>query len=193
MNRRCKSCQWSVVSGQWSILPASRFPWRFSIEKRKTKNEKRGLFSLPCPCLRPLGPGLRQKNGAPGAGQDPAGAGAGVSLGPGRGLAGLDVAFAPGQSPGAAVDPSAGLPGLSGRGQGVLAGGPLPQHRFRPLCRHRPGLSPEGEVHGEALLFRDRDLVPDHRYYYRVAAYDQDGYLGGWSPTLNRVWGWLAL
>ena len=48
-----------------------------------------------------------------------------------------------------------------------------------------------GEVHGEALLFQDRELVPDHRYYYRVAAYDQDGYLGGWSPTLSHVWGWL--
>ena len=35
-----------------------------------------------------------------------------------------------------------------------------------------------GEVQGEALLFRDRELIPDHRYYYRVAAYDQDGYLG---------------
>jgi hypothetical protein len=51
----------------------------------------------------------------------------------------------------------------------------------------------KGEVHGEALLFQDRDLAPDHRYYYRVAAYDQDGYLGGWSPTLNHVWGWLPL
>jgi hypothetical protein len=48
-----------------------------------------------------------------------------------------------------------------------------------------------GEVHGEDVLFRDRDLAPDHRYYYRVAAYDQDGYNGGWSPTLSRAWGWL--
>jgi uncharacterized protein len=49
----------------------------------------------------------------------------------------------------------------------------------------------QGEVHGEAMLFRDRDLVPDHRYYYRVAAYDQDGYPGGSSPTLSHVWGVL--
>ncbi len=49
----------------------------------------------------------------------------------------------------------------------------------------------KGEVRGEALLFQDRELVPDRRYYYRVAAYDQGGYLGGWSPTLNHVWGWL--
>jgi len=48
-----------------------------------------------------------------------------------------------------------------------------------------------GEVQGEALRFRDRDLVPDHRYYYRVAAYDQDGYPGGWSRTLSQAWGWL--
>jgi len=48
-----------------------------------------------------------------------------------------------------------------------------------------------GEVRGEAMLFRDRELAPDHRYYYRVAAYDQDGYLGGWSRTLSHAWGWL--
>ncbi|MGO9620153.1 MAG: fibronectin type III domain-containing protein [Desulfobaccales bacterium] len=49
----------------------------------------------------------------------------------------------------------------------------------------------QGEVRGEACIFPDRELAPDHRYFYRVAAYDQDGYLGGWSPTLNHVWGWL--
>ena len=49
----------------------------------------------------------------------------------------------------------------------------------------------QGEVRGEALIFPDRELAPDHRYFYRVAAYDQDGYLGSWSPTLNHVWGWL--
>jgi hypothetical protein len=49
----------------------------------------------------------------------------------------------------------------------------------------------KGEVKGEALVFQDRELVPDHRYYYRVAAYDQSGDLGGWSPTLTHVWGWL--
>ena len=49
----------------------------------------------------------------------------------------------------------------------------------------------QGEVRGEAFVFQDRNLVPDHRYFYRVAAYDQDGYLGGWSPTLSHVWGWL--
>jgi hypothetical protein len=48
-----------------------------------------------------------------------------------------------------------------------------------------------GEVRGEAMVFRDRELVPDHRYFFRVAAYDQDGYPGGWSPTLNHAWGWL--
>jgi hypothetical protein len=48
-----------------------------------------------------------------------------------------------------------------------------------------------GEVQGEAMLFRDRELTPDHRYYYRVAAYDQDGYPGGWSRTLSHAWGWL--
>ena len=49
----------------------------------------------------------------------------------------------------------------------------------------------QGEVKGEAMLFRDRELAPDHRYYYRVVAYDQGGYLGGWSKTLSQAWGWL--
>jgi len=49
----------------------------------------------------------------------------------------------------------------------------------------------QGEVRGEAFMFQDQELVPEHRYFYRVAAYDQDGYLGDWSPILNHVWGWL--
>ncbi|MFZ5447104.1 MAG: fibronectin type III domain-containing protein [Thermodesulfobacteriota bacterium] len=49
----------------------------------------------------------------------------------------------------------------------------------------------QGEVQGEAMLFRDQELVPDQRYYYRVAAYNQDGYNGGWSQTLSHAWGWL--
>ncbi len=48
-----------------------------------------------------------------------------------------------------------------------------------------------GEVHGEAVLFRDRELAPGHRYYYRVAAYGPDGYQGSWSKTLSHAWGWL--
>jgi uncharacterized protein len=49
----------------------------------------------------------------------------------------------------------------------------------------------QGEAEGEAMLFRDRELVPEHRYYYRVAAYDQSGYNGGWSETLSQAWSWL--
>ena len=49
----------------------------------------------------------------------------------------------------------------------------------------------QGEVRGEALLFQDRELVPDRRYWYRVAAYGPDGYLGGWSNTLSHAWGVL--
>jgi uncharacterized protein len=48
-----------------------------------------------------------------------------------------------------------------------------------------------GEVQGENMLFRDRELVPDQRYYYRVTAYNQDGYKGAWSQTLSHAWGWL--
>ncbi len=51
----------------------------------------------------------------------------------------------------------------------------------------------QGEVRGEAMRFQDRDLAPGHRYYYRVAAYDQTGYLGGWSKTLSHAWGVLPL
>src|SRR5208337_3580237 len=45
----------------------------------------------------------------------------------------------------------------------------------------------QGEVRGEAFIFQDRELDPDHRYFYRVAAYDQDGYLGSWSHTWSPV------
>jgi uncharacterized protein len=49
----------------------------------------------------------------------------------------------------------------------------------------------QGEVQSEALRFRDQDLLPDHRYYYRVAGYDQSGHLGAWSSTVSHAWGWL--
>jgi hypothetical protein len=48
-----------------------------------------------------------------------------------------------------------------------------------------------GEVQGESLRLQDRELLPDRRYYYRVAAYGPDGHLGGWSRTLSHAWGWL--
>jgi hypothetical protein len=51
----------------------------------------------------------------------------------------------------------------------------------------------QGEVQGEAMLFKDRELAPGRRYWYRVAAYDQGGYLGGWSKTLSHAWGVLPL
>jgi hypothetical protein len=46
-----------------------------------------------------------------------------------------------------------------------------------------------GEVQGEAVLYRDRNLAPSRRYYYRVAAYDQKRYEGAWSRTLSHAWG----
>ena len=49
----------------------------------------------------------------------------------------------------------------------------------------------EGEVKGEAFVYQDRQLVADRRYWYRVAAYDQDGYKGAWSRVLSHVWGVL--
>ncbi len=48
-----------------------------------------------------------------------------------------------------------------------------------------------GEVEGEKVLYQDRDLRPERRYYYKVAAYDPDGYLGAWSPALSHAWGLL--
>ncbi len=46
-----------------------------------------------------------------------------------------------------------------------------------------------GEVRGEAVIYRDHNLSPEKRYYYRVAAYDQEGYPGAWSRTLSHTWG----
>ncbi|MCL4502434.1 MAG: fibronectin type III domain-containing protein [Deltaproteobacteria bacterium] len=75
--------------------------------------------------------------------------------------------------------------------KGVSAETPCPNTSFIMYADINLAYPLKGEVRGEAVMFQDRELVPDHRYYYRVAAYDQDGYLGGWSPTLNHVWGWL--
>jgi hypothetical protein len=50
-----------------------------------------------------------------------------------------------------------------------------------------------GQVRGEAVVYQDRDLVPNHRYYYKVAAYDQSGYPGTWSGELSHAWGVLPL
>ncbi len=75
--------------------------------------------------------------------------------------------------------------------RGVSSETPCPTTSFVLYADIDLAYPQKGEVRGEALMFQDRELAPDHRYYYRVAAYDQDGYLGGWSPTLNHVWGWL--
>ncbi len=75
--------------------------------------------------------------------------------------------------------------------RGVSAETPCPSTSFILLADIDLAYPQKGEVRGEAIMFQDRELAPDHRYYYRVAAYDQDGYLGGWSPTLNHIWDWL--
>jgi hypothetical protein len=49
----------------------------------------------------------------------------------------------------------------------------------------------EGLVKGEAVVYQDQGLVPGRRYWYRVAAYDQERYLGRWSPELTRAWDFL--
>ncbi|MFZ5453175.1 MAG: fibronectin type III domain-containing protein [Thermodesulfobacteriota bacterium] len=48
-----------------------------------------------------------------------------------------------------------------------------------------------GEVRGERVLYQDRNLAPERRYFYRVAAYDQEKYPGAWSRTLSHAWGRL--
>lgn len=48
-----------------------------------------------------------------------------------------------------------------------------------------------GELRGEAMLYQDRNLAPERRYFYRVAAYDQKKYPGAWSRTLGFSWGRL--
>lgn len=75
--------------------------------------------------------------------------------------------------------------------RGVEPDAPCPSSGFGLYADIDLAYPQQGEVRGEAIMFQDRELVPDRRYFYRVAAYDQDGYPGGWSPTLNHVWGWL--
>ena len=48
-----------------------------------------------------------------------------------------------------------------------------------------------GEIRGEQVLYQDRNLAPERRYFYRVAAYDQKKYAGAWSRTLSHAWGRL--
>jgi hypothetical protein len=48
-----------------------------------------------------------------------------------------------------------------------------------------------GQVQGERVVYRDVHLMADRRYWYRVAAYDQGGYLGAWSRVLSHAWGRL--
>jgi len=47
------------------------------------------------------------------------------------------------------------------------------------------------EVRGEAVVYQDRNLAPERRFFYKVAAYDQDRYEGAWSKTLSHAWGVL--
>ena len=48
-----------------------------------------------------------------------------------------------------------------------------------------------GEVRGEAVAYRDSNLVPGRNYSYRVAAYGQRGQRGSWSKELSHTWGVL--
>ncbi len=48
-----------------------------------------------------------------------------------------------------------------------------------------------GEVQGERVVYRDRNLTPGKCYSYRVAAYGHGGGLGSWSKVLSHAWGLL--
>jgi hypothetical protein len=41
------------------------------------------------------------------------------------------------------------------------------------------------------VLYQDANILPGHRYDYRVAPYVHDRYLGPWSATLSHAWGVL--
>jgi uncharacterized protein len=46
-------------------------------------------------------------------------------------------------------------------------------------------------VRDDAVIYRDENLLPERRYYYRVAAYDQSRIPGAWSRVLSHAWGVL--
>jgi hypothetical protein len=48
-----------------------------------------------------------------------------------------------------------------------------------------------GEVRGEAVVYRDRNLSPGKCYSYRAAAYAQGGHPGTWSQIVSHAWGVL--
>ncbi len=48
-----------------------------------------------------------------------------------------------------------------------------------------------GEVQGDRVVFKDRNLAPGKTYSYRVAAYGPGGLPGVWSPVLSQAWGVL--
>jgi uncharacterized protein len=45
-----------------------------------------------------------------------------------------------------------------------------------------------GQVNGDRVAYRDRNLTPGICYSYRVAAYGHGGGLGAWSPVLSHAW-----
>ncbi len=46
----------------------------------------------------------------------------------------------------------------------------------------------QGKVEGEKVSYRDSNLLPTHRYFYRVAAYYDPAYPGAWSPVQSHAW-----
>ena len=77
---------------------------------------------------------------------------------------------------------------LRGEARGVDAG-PPPVADFVVLADIDLAYPQMAEVQGERVVYQDRSLSPGRRYYYRVAAYDQDKYMGAWSRTLSYAWG----
>ena len=68
---------------------------------------------------------------------------------------------------------------------------PAPPTQFLTVADIDLAYTKAGLVQGESVLYQDRDLRPDRRYYYRAAGYDTDRYRGTWSPVLTHAWGLL--
>jgi hypothetical protein len=79
---------------------------------------------------------------------------------------------------------------LRGEAKGVDAG-PPPVADFVVLADIDLAYPRVAEIAGDKVIYQDRNVTPDRRYYYRVAAYDQEKYMGAWSRTLSHAWGTL--
>ena len=72
-----------------------------------------------------------------------------------------------------------------------VEGPPPPSSDYGLLAEIDLAYPKVGTVKGDDFTYRDTHLVPDRRYYYRIAAYDPGGHNGAYSLVLSHVWGTL--